>query len=85
MLYLNCPAAAVGLCAVVPFGIKIASVFDPASMATVGVACPIPILEFVLSTAKEFVLTVRLPTTLVVVPDAPMLVSAANESIAAYT
>ena len=42
VLYLNCPKAAVGLCAVVPFGTLIASVLEPTSKDTAGDVVPIP-------------------------------------------
>ena len=42
VLYLNCPKAAVGLCAVVPFGTLIASVLEPTSKLTPGEVVPIP-------------------------------------------
>ena len=61
MLYLNCPAAPEGLCAVVPFGKSIASVAVPASIATEGEAVLTPILLLVVSTFKTFVSTVKSP------------------------
>ena len=61
MLYLNCPAAPVGLCAVVPLATKIASVTLPTSKPTLGEACLIPILLLLVSTLSTFVSTVKSP------------------------
>ena len=55
---LNCPAAPVGRCAVVPLGTIIASVALPTSKLTDGLAVLTPTLLLEVSTLKTLVLTV---------------------------
>ena len=61
LLYLNIPLAPVGLCAVVPLGTCTASVAEPISSDTAGVASRIPTRLFELSTTSVFVSTVKSP------------------------
>ena len=69
MLYLNWPASALGLCAVVPFGTKRASVFEPKSTETVGLDSLTPILLLEVSTFKTLVSTAKSPENVPVVPE----------------
>ena len=69
MLYLNCPAAPLGLWAVVPTGTWIASVLAPASIETAGEVLLTPILLLEVSTFKTLVSTAKSPENVPVVPE----------------